>query len=180
MWICRESRSAMQKSTMVVFDMDQKGAWLNPRRGFRPDVDILCVGIHALLSTSKHRRMPLIKPNIHGSIKEQQSLPDGNEEDDYIHFRRELIYRYLRARRTNRHTGSGTSVDQVFLLYAFPGGRGSSGRTAIQFAGAKPKHCLLDEISDDPLLVIGGDESKWKFAVPDFKFFVLPQGRWPD
>ncbi|KAI0845644.1 hypothetical protein F5Y00DRAFT_245687 [Daldinia vernicosa] len=186
MQICQESRSAMQKSTIAVFDIDQNGAWLNSRRKFCPDVDILCVGFFELFCITGHNAIRFIGPNVHRSVQREQSLTDckqgplrcGACDDSRNGFRSRLFAKIWHLNETVP-MGLRGAPELLFLFCPVAKEHGSARRTAILSVTALPKSCLFKKMSRDPTLIIGGDDSEWQFAVPDFEFFVLPRGRWP-
>ncbi|KAI1647115.1 uncharacterized protein F4817DRAFT_116930 [Daldinia loculata] len=186
MQTCQESRSAMQKSTIAMFDIDQNGAWLNPRRGFCPNVDILCVGFFDLLCITGHNAMRFIGPNVHHSV-EGEGLFTGRKQgpircdtcDDSCNGFRSRLFAKIWSLNETIPMRFGEIPEFILLFCPVAEEHGSARQTAILSVTTLPRACLFRKMSKDPVLIIGGDNSEWKFAVPDFEFYVLPRGRWP-
>ncbi|OTA87205.1 hypothetical protein M434DRAFT_35451 [Hypoxylon sp. CO27-5] len=195
MHVCRESRLITQKSTAIKFNVDRNGAWLNPRREFWPNIDVFLADVSLITSPATRYRygigcfiksnsahdetctthvggqfdlfcLPAMCETCKNNLDEFMealniNLHSVSVPQDYIHPR-------IRSRsewvldRDHRNVANGTYL----MFRPVPGPCGSAQRTAVRLITLKPGTRFVDEITKDPMLVIGGEDSKWKFVSP--------------
>ncbi|KAI0837104.1 hypothetical protein F5Y06DRAFT_271999 [Hypoxylon sp. FL0890] len=191
MHICHESRLVTQKSTIVKFDVDQTGAWVNPRREFCPDIDTFLTDSFMFFGLSDRYDMArFIKSNSdslvhHEQCKTRAEMPSITCDVECERCR-EVIDEFVEILDVKRRLGLENELPLAFprsiilIFWPVTGSCGSTRQTAVKLIRLnREKGWLLNEATKDPMLVIGGEDSKWKFAPPQFEFFAFFRGTWP-